>query len=66
MMKIFYILVCVFSIVIVLFEKIKIKKKVSKNKKMKLSFFTALANAPYELLIPYGQIGAMIFGSTIL
>ena len=40
--------------------------EVSKNKKMKLSFFTALANAPYELLIPYGQIGAMIFGSTIL
>lgn len=33
MMKIFYILVCVFSIVIVLFEKIKIKKNVSKNKK---------------------------------
>ena len=32
-MKIFYILVCIFSIVIVLFEKIKIKKKVSKNKK---------------------------------
>ena len=40
--------------------------EVSKNKKMKLSFFTALANAPYELLIPYGQIGAMIFESTIL
>ena len=40
--------------------------EVSKNKKMKLSFFTALANAPYELLIPHGQIGAMIFGSTIL
>ena len=40
--------------------------EVSKNKKMKLSFFTALANAPYEFLIPYGQIGAMIFGSTIL
>lgn len=27
---------------------------------MKLSFFTALANAPYELLIPYGQIASMI------
>ena len=39
--------------------------EVSKNKKMKLSFFTALANAPYELLIPYGQIGTMIFKSTI-
>ena len=34
--------------------------EVSKNKKMKLSFFTALANAPYELLIPYGQIASMI------
>lgn len=40
--------------------------EVSKNKKMKLSFFTALANAPYELLIPYGQFVAMIFGNTIL
>ena len=39
--------------------------EVSKNKKMKLSFFTALANAPYELLIPYGQFGAMIFKSMI-
>lgn len=38
---------------------------VSKNKKMKLSFFTALANAPYELLIPYGQFGTMIFKSMI-
>lgn len=34
--------------------------EVPKNKKMKLSFFTALANAPYELLIPYGQIASMI------
>lgn len=40
--------------------------EVPKNKKMKLSFLTALANAPYELLIPYGQFGAMILGSTIL
>ena len=40
--------------------------EVPKNKKMKLSFLTALANAPYELLIPYGQFGAMIFKSTIL
>ena len=30
------------------------------NKKWELSFFTALANAPYELLIPYGQIASMI------
>ena len=40
--------------------------EVSKNKKMKLSFFTALANAPYEFLIPYGQFVAMTFKSTIL
>lgn len=40
--------------------------EVPKNKKMKFSFLTALANAPYELLIPYGQFGAMILGSTIL
>lgn len=39
--------------------------EVPKNKKMKLSFFTALANAPYELLIPYGQFGTMIFKSMI-
>lgn len=39
--------------------------EVSKNKKIKLSFFTALANAPYELLIPYGQFGTMIFKSMI-
>ena len=39
--------------------------EVSKNKKTKLSFFTALANAPYELLIPYGQFGTMIFKSMI-
>ena len=34
--------------------------EVSKNKKIELSFFTALANAPYELLIPYGQFASMI------
>ena len=38
---------------------------VSKNKRIKLSFFTALANAPYELLIPYGQFGTMIFKNII-
>ena len=32
----------------------------SKNKIMKISFFTALENEPYELLIPYGQIASMI------
>ena len=39
--------------------------EVSKNKRIKLSLFTALANAPYELLIPYGQFGTMIFKSMI-
>ena len=39
--------------------------EVSKNKKMKLSFFTALANAPYEFLIPYGMIVDMIIDSII-
>ena len=39
--------------------------EVPKNKKMKLSFLTALANAPYELLIPYGQFGTIIFKSMI-
>ena len=32
---------------------------------MKLSFFTALANAPYEFLIPYGMIVEMITDSMI-
>ena len=36
------------------------KFEIPNNKKWKLSFFTALANAPYELLIPYGQIASMI------
>nr|WP_306526492.1 hypothetical protein [Ruminococcus bromii] len=39
--------------------------EVSKNKKMKLSLFTALANAPYEFLIPYGMIVDMIIDSII-
>ncbi len=39
--------------------------EVSKNKKMKLSFFTALANAPYEFLIPYGMIVEIITDSMI-
>mgnify|MGYP000050655273 FL=1 len=39
--------------------------EVPKNKKMKLSFFTALANAPYEFLIPYGMIVEMIIDSII-
>ena len=39
--------------------------EVSKNKKIKLSFFTALANAPYEFLIPYGMIVDMIIDRMI-
>ena len=39
--------------------------EVSKNKRIKLSFFTALANAPYEFLIPYGMIVDMIIDSII-
>lgn len=58
----FFILV-ILSIPVLFFVNYKFVYKdfeVSKNKKMKLSFFTALANAPYELLIPYGQFGTMI------
>lgn len=64
----FFILVII-SIPVLFFVNYKFVYKdfeVSKNKRMKLSFFTALANAPYELLIPYGQFVAMIFGNTIL
>lgn len=39
--------------------------EVSKNKRIKLSLFTALANAPYEFLIPYGMIVDMIIDSII-
>lgn len=42
---------------------ISTKFEIPNNKKWKLSFFTALANAPYELLIPYGQIASMIIDS---
>ncbi len=64
----FYFILVIISIPTLFFVNYKFVYKdfeVSKNKKMKLSFFTALANAPYELLIPYGQIGTMIFKSTI-
>ena len=64
----FFILV-ILSIPVLFFINYKFVYKdfeVSKNKKMKLSFFTALANSPYEFLIPYGQFGAMIFKSSIL
>ena len=63
----FFILV-ILSIPVLFFVNYKFVYKdfeVPKNKKMKLSFFTALANAPYELLIPYGQFGTMIFKSMI-
>lgn len=63
----FFILI-ILSIPMLFFVNYKFVYKdfeVSKNKKMKLSFFTALANAPYELLIPYGQFGTMIFKSMI-
>lgn len=39
--------------------------EVSKNKRIKLSLFTALANAPYEFLIPYGMIVDIIIDSII-
>ena len=63
----FFILV-ILSIPVLFFVNYKFVYKdfeVSKNKKMKLSFFTALANAPYELLIPYGMIVDMIIDSII-
>lgn len=63
----FFILVII-SIPVLFFVNYKFVYKdfeVSKNKRMKLSFFTALANAPYELLIPYGQFGTMIFKNII-
>ena len=63
----FFILVII-SIPVLFFVNYKFVYKdfeVSKNKKMKLSFFTALANAPYELLIPYGMIVDMIIDSMI-
>ena len=63
----FFILV-ILSIPMLFFVNYKFVYKdfeVSKNKKMKLSLFTALANAPYEFLIPYGQFGTMIFKSMI-
>ena len=65
----FYFILVIISIPTLFFINYKFVYKdfeVSKSKRLKLSFFTALANAPYELLIPYGQIGTMIFNSTIL
>lgn len=64
-----FLILVILSIPMLFFVNYKFVYKdfeVPKNKKMKLSFLTALANAPYELLIPYGQFVAMIFKSTIL
>lgn len=63
----FFILV-ILSIPVLFFVNYKFVYKdfeVSKSKRMKLSFFTALANAPYEFLIPYGMIVDMIIDSII-
>lgn len=59
----FYFILVIISIPMLFLINYKFVYKdfeVSKNKRIKLSFFTALANAPYELLIPYGQIASMI------
>lgn len=58
-----FIFVIIVSIVVLIFVNYTLvyrKFGIPNNKKWKLSFFTALANAPYELLIPYGQIASMI------
>ena len=58
-----FIFVIIVSIVVLIFVNYTFvyrKFGIPNNKKWKLSFFTALANAPYELLIPYGQIASMI------
>lgn len=63
-----YTFLIIANILILFFVNYKFVYKdfeVSKNKKMKLSFFTALANAPYEFLIPYGMIVDMIVDSII-
>lgn len=63
-----YIFFIIVSVVVLFFVNYKFIYKdfeVSKKKKLKLSFFTALANAPYEFLIPYGQFGSMIIYNMI-
>ena len=58
-----FIFVIIVSIVVLIFVNYTFvyrKFGIPNNRKWKLSFFTALANAPYELLIPYGQIASMI------
>lgn len=64
----FYFILVIISIPALFFVNYKFVYKdfeVSKSKRMKLSFFTALANAPYEFLIPYGMIVDMIIDSMI-
>lgn len=64
----FYFILVIISIPTQFFVNYKFVYKdfeVSKSKRMKLSFFTALANAPYEFLIPYGMIVEMITDSMI-
>lgn len=64
----FYFILVIISIPTQFFVNYKFVYKdfeVSKNKRIKLSFFTALANAPYEFLIPYGMIVDMIIDSII-
>ena len=63
-----YTFLIIANILILFFVNYKFVYKdfeVSKNKRIKLSFFTALANAPYEFLIPYGMIVDMIIDSII-
>ena len=64
----FYFILVIISIPTQFFVNYKFVYKdfeVSKNKRIKLSFFTALANAPYEFLIPYGMIVDMIIDSIV-
>lgn len=64
----FYFILVIISIPTQFFVNYKFVYKdfeVSKSKRMKFSFFTALANAPYEFLIPYGMIVEMITDSMI-
>lgn len=57
---IFVIIVSMVVLIFVNYISVYCKFEIPNNKKWKISFFTALANAPYELLIPYGQIASMI------
>ncbi len=64
----YYFILIIISIPLLFFVNYKFVYKdfeVPKSKRMKLSFFTALANAPYEFLISYGMIAKMIIYSII-